>query len=754
MKNIINNKIILVGLLALAMVLPGSFVAAQSAVPSVSYPSPAATSITADSATLNANVNPNGSSTNIWFEIQGVGGPFGSQNIGSGTSNVAVTYNATGSQPGTLYSFRVVAVNANGSTNGSYQSFSTTSVNAPSISSPQAGSITTNSAVLSASVNPNGSSTNIWFEASNSSGPLAPQNIGSGSSNVAVSYTLSNLAANTEYSFRIEAVNIIGSASTGAIFFKTLAASTPTTSAPSITTSSASSIDEDSATLNASYNANGASTYVRFAYGTSYSNLNSFTSYQSVGTGSGSNAQSISGLAEDTTYYFRAEAYNGIGGSSSSSPVQGSILNFTTDDDSPSQDEPDIATDSADSITSSSAYLNATFDANGDGTYIRFAYGTSSSSLTSYTDYEYVGSGSGSFSEKISGLSANTTYYFRAQGYNDGGSDDGSIYSFTTLPADSTYSGQYPIATTKFTTNVASTSVTLNGEAKNSYGLSTSAWFEYGTTLSLANSTSKQSLGSGSSLTFKANVSGLSLDTIYYFRAVAENSGGQSKGEILVFKTGKSGTVSSVPVSSSPTSTIASPAIVATVAGKALSLEIETKNSEAAPGQIVEYFINYKNNSDKEIKDIAINVTLPREIKFLKSSDGDFSSSDNSLSVKIVSLKAGEGRVLYVQGQVDENALTRENAIVAVTASYVNPTTKEKEDVLGYVVGDIVSRGNQLAAAAIFGEGGILPNTIAEWIILIIVIGALVFLGRKIYVDLERKKVAKGNGPVPSNLPR
>ena len=117
-------------------------------------------------------------------------------------------------------------------------------------------------------------------------------------------------------------------------------------------------------------------------------------------------------------------------------------------------------------------------------------------------------------------------------------------------------------------------------------------------------------------------------------------------------------------------------------------------------------------------------------------------------------MKAGEGRVLYVQGQVDVNALTRENAIVAVTASYVNPTTKEKEDVLGYVVGDIVSRGNQLAAAAIFGEGGILPNTIAEWIILIIVIGALVFLGRKIYVDLERKKVAKSNGPVPSNLPR
>lgn len=503
--------------------------------------------------------------------------------------------------------------------------------------------------------------------------------------------------------------------------------------------------------MNASYNANGASTYVRFAYGTSISNLNSFTGYQSVGTGSGSNAQSISGLAEDTTYYFRAEAYNGIGGSSSSSPVQGSILNFTTDDDSPSQDEPDIATDSADSITSSSAYLNATFDANGDDTYVRFAYGTSSSSLTSYTSYDYVGSGSGSFSEKISGLSASTTYYFRAQGYNDGGSDDGSIYSFTTLPADSIYSGQYPIATTKFTTNVAGTSVTLNGEAKNSYGLSTSAWFEYGTTLSLANSTSKQSLGSGVTLSFKANVSGLSLDTIYYFRAVAENSGGQSKGEILVFKTNKSGVVS--VVSSSSTSTSASPAVVATVAGKALSLEIETKNGEAAPGQVVEYFINYKNNSDKEIKDIAINVTLPREIKFLKSSDGDFSSADNSLNVKVASLKALEGKVLYLQGQVDENALVRENAIVAVTASYVNPTTKVKEDVLGYVVGDIVSRGNQLAAAAIFGEGGILPNTIAEWVILIIVIGALVFFGRKIYVDLERKKVAKGNGPVPSNLP-
>lgn len=747
MKNIIKNKFVLVGLLALVMILPAGLVSASSA-PTVSYPSPAATSIASSSATLNATVNPNGTSTNIWFEVQGMSGALGSQNIGSGTSSTNVSYNVTGLTPGTVYSYRVVAVNLDGGTNGQYQNFTTTSVNKPSVSGVQATSITSSSATINAKVNPNGSTTKTWFQASNISGPVNNQNIGNGSADVSVSYSLTGLEADKTYTFRVEAVNLIGSTSSTEVSFKTLPVSNNSNNgAPTITTNSASSIDEDGATLNASYNSNGtAITYVRFAYGTSSNNLNNYTSYQTAGIGSGSYSRSISGLDEDTTYYFRAEAYNGLGGSSSTSPIQGSVQNFTTDDeDTSSASEPDISTDGASSITSTSAVLNALFEANGNDTFIRFDYGTSSSNLSSHTDYEDVGDDSGSFDEKVTGLEPNTTYYFRASGYNDEGSDNGSIYSFKTLASNDSYSGQYPRVTTKFVSNVGRTSVKLNGSATNSYNLPVKAWFEYGKTINLGSQTSKQSVGSGSSINFSADVVNLEANTIYYFRAIAENDGGQNKGEILVFKTGTNSTVSNTGSSNGSNT-----AVSVSTNGKAIALDIEKAADKMAPGEIIEYFINYKNVSDKEIKDIAIIVSLPKEIKLLKSSDGKLSEADNALVVKVAALGAGESRVLYIQGAVDENSQIRENVISSVAVSYKN-AKGEKEDVLSYVVSDIVSSGSKLAAAAIFGEGGIIPNTVAEWIVLVIVIGALVYIGRKVYLDLEKKKMIQN---APDNLPR
>ena len=89
-----------------------------------------ATNIGQSGATLNASVNPNGSSTTVYFDYgltTGYGSTVNHGNIGSGTSPVNVAKPVTGLSCGTLYHFRVRATNAGGTSNGTDRTFQTAS---------------------------------------------------------------------------------------------------------------------------------------------------------------------------------------------------------------------------------------------------------------------------------------------------------------------------------------------------------------------------------------------------------------------------------------------------------------------------------------------------------------------------------------------------------------------------------------------------------------------------------------------------
>jgi hypothetical protein len=95
---------------------------------------------------------------------------------------------------------------------------------------------------------------------------------------------------------------------------------------------------------------------------------------------------------------------------------------------------PTVNTDSASSLTSSSATLNGTLNPNGLGTTYYFEYGTSYGSTTTETD---AGSGTDdvSVSADITGLNAETTYHFRLVATNSAGTTEGSDRTFTTSEA-------------------------------------------------------------------------------------------------------------------------------------------------------------------------------------------------------------------------------------------------------------------------------------------------------------------------------
>ena len=197
----------------------------------------------------------------------------------------------------------------------------------------------------------------------------------------------------------------------------------------------------------------------------------------------------------------------------------------------------------ASSITSTTATLNGTIALDAGYTCtIYFEYGTSNtygsgqlaatpSSLNSYT----AGTAT---SYALTGLTPNTTYYFRVVGvYSNGptkqptGGPTGSAMTFTTTALT-------PTATTVAATSITSSTATLNGTV-NANNASSVVTFEYGTTISYGNSViAAQSPVTGTSATTVSGaLTGLSQNTIYHYRVKGVNIAGITNGSDMTFTT-------------------------------------------------------------------------------------------------------------------------------------------------------------------------------------------------------------------------
>lgn len=96
-----------------------------------------------------------------------------------------------------------------------------------------------------------------------------------------------------------------------------------------------------------------------------------------------------------------------------------------------------------------------------------------------------------------------------------------------------------PVVTTADATGITNVGATLNGTV-NPNGLATEAWFEWGTSATLAtfDNTTKQAFAAGTTVqSVSASLPGLTFGTVYYFRIAASNSSGVTKGNILNFPT-------------------------------------------------------------------------------------------------------------------------------------------------------------------------------------------------------------------------
>lgn len=183
-------------------------------------------SVLPTSAVVTGTVNPNGSVTTWHFEYSlssatSYTSSTTAQSAGAGTTDVGVTATLSGLVPSTNYRYRIVATNSAGTTDGAAGLLTTSATPvttttpphvAPSVTTGHVASVTPISAVVTGTVNPNGSATTWRFEyslgsATSYTSSTAAESAGAGTTNVAVSATLTGLAPATSYIYRIVATN-------------------------------------------------------------------------------------------------------------------------------------------------------------------------------------------------------------------------------------------------------------------------------------------------------------------------------------------------------------------------------------------------------------------------------------------------------------------------------------------------------------------------------------------------------------------
>jgi hypothetical protein len=235
-----------------------------------------------------------------------------------------------GLSPGTTYYYRVCAnneVTGAGVANqrcGAVRAFTTTGTDVPSVSTGAASAVASTTAQVSGSVNAHGAATAYVFEFGTSTAfgrvaPLPSGSAGSGTTNLAVSTTLSSLQAQTTYFYRLVATNAQGTTAGAVRVFTTGPAQAPAA------TTGAANITVFGGTLSGTVDPNGLATSFTFEYGLKPS-FGQITRVDSAGDFNGvlNVSLPVSGLNRNSTYWYRIVATNAAGTS------WGAAMTFTT----------------------------------------------------------------------------------------------------------------------------------------------------------------------------------------------------------------------------------------------------------------------------------------------------------------------------------------------------------------------------------------------------------------------------------------
>jgi uncharacterized protein (TIGR02145 family) len=489
-------------------------------------------SITENAAQGGGNVVDNGESP---VQARGVcwsashGPTINGKHTMDGTGTGTFTSDLTSLDCETTYYVRAYATNSTGTSYGSEVEFTTAQCpeNLPTVTTAGISGITEISAMSGGTITDNGGLAITargvcWSTIPNPTIEDSYTTDGSGDG----SYTsaITGLICGTTYYVRAYATNDAGTAYGSEQNFTT---SSCPVSLPEVTTAAITNVTENSAQGGGEVTGDGgAAVTARGICWNTSPNPTTANAHSTDGTGTGTFTSSMTGLSCETTYYVRAYATNAAG------TAYGSEKNFTTS--SCPAGLPEVTTAAITNVTENSALGGG--EVTGDGGKAVTARGicwSTSPNPTTANDHSTDGTGTGTFTSSMTGLTCETIYYVRAYATNSEGTAYGTQRSFTT----GTCPAVKPTVTTAEVTNVQTTSATCGGEVTDDGGATVTArgvCWSTSSNPSLADNYSTDGNGTGS---FTSILSSLAPNTPYYVRAYATNSAGTSYGSEKAFQT-------------------------------------------------------------------------------------------------------------------------------------------------------------------------------------------------------------------------
>ena len=435
------------------------------------------------------------------------------EGIGSFSSNI------TNLSLNTTYYVRAYATNAKGTVYGEQKKFTTNS-NEITVKTSSVYNITANTATCGGEVSTEGTQGITargvcWHTASNPT--IANSKTIDGSGSGVFLSNITGLAGNTKYYVRAYATN-----STGTVYGEEI--SFTTTTIPTVTTNTVTSIKATTLVCGGNVTSDGNATVTERGLCWSTSpNPTINGNKTSSGSGTGSFSITITGLNENTTYYIRAYATNS----------NGTAYGDTRTAQTQSTSIPSVTTANVTSITANSAVCGGNVTSDGYSTVTaRGVCWSTSPNPTISNNKTTNGSGTGSFTSNITGLTANTTYYVRAYATNSKGTAYGEEKSFT-------FATTIPTVTTNTITSITPTSLVCGGNVTSDGNATvTERGLCWSTSPNFTGTTTWRRTGTGTGTgSFSTTITGLSENTTYYIRAYATNSNGTAYGDTRTAQT-------------------------------------------------------------------------------------------------------------------------------------------------------------------------------------------------------------------------
>lgn len=412
--------------LVLAFVVANFYNSLFANAPAISITSK--TNITSTSATINYSLFSNGKASTYTL-MMGTATPLysGSNGVQSGSAAASFfgtkTFNATALTPNTKYYVQAVASNADGTTYSTLDSFVTTTP--PVITLVGEASIGNNANIFY-KLNAKGDSTGVTLKFGTSI-PLSNTSINlnafTNTIDTTLMFRLSGLTGLTKVYYQISATNHSGT--TNSVIDSIVVG---TTSVNPIITNVTVTPSTNNALVNYDGIANAATTQVFITFGITPTLTNNVTGTALTGLDTTNGTGTIIGLTPNTKYYYAVYISNSNGS------VQTITDSFTT---TSAVTKPNVTTSAATNIAATTATINYSVKCNLAATTTVIKYGTNASNFSNnVAGYYFTVIATNTFQTafyNITGLVANTKYYYQIVATNAAGSDSSIIDSFATV---------------------------------------------------------------------------------------------------------------------------------------------------------------------------------------------------------------------------------------------------------------------------------------------------------------------------------